>query len=58
MSLEKAIAHNKEHRKQYRGDKLIDPRCRNHGDDYISKENRTFSQLKNSDKNTKWKVYN
>lgn len=31
MSLDKAIAHGKEHRKPYRGCKAIDPTCRNHG---------------------------
>lgn len=31
MSLDKAIAHGKEHRKPYRGAKAIDGTCRNHG---------------------------
>lgn len=31
MSLEKAIEHGKEHRKQYRGAKAVDKSCRNHG---------------------------
>ncbi len=31
MSMDKAIEHGKEHRKQYRGGKAIDPCCRNHG---------------------------
>ena len=31
MSLEKAIAHGKEHRKAYRGSKRFDRSCRNHG---------------------------
>lgn len=31
MSLSKAIEHGKEHRKEYRGSKLIDKTCRNHG---------------------------
>ena len=31
MSLDKAIEHGKEHRKQYRGAKYIDRSCRNHG---------------------------
>jgi hypothetical protein len=31
MSLEKAIIHGKEHRKQYRGSKRFDCSCRNHG---------------------------
>lgn len=33
MSLDKAIKHGKEHRKQYRGAKAVDPTCRNHGTD-------------------------
>ena len=32
MSLDKAIKHGKEHRKQYTGSKAIDKSCRNHGD--------------------------
>lgn len=31
MSLDKAIEHGKEKRKQYRGAKAVDPQCRNHG---------------------------
>lgn len=31
MALDKAIEHNKEMRKPYRGAKAIDIRCRNHG---------------------------
>ena len=31
MSLDKAVSHNKEKRKAYRGAKAIDPTCRNHG---------------------------
>ena len=31
MSLDKAIIHGKEKRKQYRGSKAIDCTCRNHG---------------------------
>jgi len=31
MSLDKAIKSGKEHRKEYRGAKSIDPSCRNHG---------------------------
>lgn len=31
MSLDKAIEHGKEHRKEYRGSKAIDKTCRNHG---------------------------
>jgi hypothetical protein len=31
MSMDKAIIHGKEHRKQYRGAKAVDKTCRNHG---------------------------
>jgi hypothetical protein len=31
MTLDKAIAHGKEHRKPYRGAKAVDRTCRNHG---------------------------
>lgn len=31
MSLDKAIEHNKERRRPYRGAKSVDPECRNHG---------------------------
>lgn len=31
MSLDKAMEHGKEHREPYRGEKEIDPSCRNHG---------------------------
>lgn len=41
MSLNKAIKHNKEHRKEYRGAKAIDCTCRNHGSCDWCKRNRT-----------------
>lgn len=41
MSLDKAIAHGKEHRKPYRGSKAIDPLCRNHNWCPYCRENRT-----------------
>ena len=31
MSLDKAIKHGKEHRKEYHGNKAVDPMCRSHG---------------------------
>lgn len=31
MSLDKAVAHGKEHRQPYRKAKAVDPSCRNHG---------------------------
>lgn len=40
MSLDKAISHGKEHRKQYRGAKACDKTCRNHGSDDWAKNNR------------------
>jgi hypothetical protein len=42
MSLDKAIQHGKEKRKQYRGAKAFDPACRNHGDDDWSKTTEPF----------------
>jgi len=42
MSLDKSIAHGKEHRKPYRGSKAIDPSCRNHGGCPWCEENRKF----------------
>lgn len=40
MSLDKAIAHGREHRKPYRGAKAIDGSCRNHGGCPWCEENR------------------
>ena len=40
MSLDKSIAHGKEHRKPYRGSKAFDPSCRNHGGCPWCEENR------------------
>lgn len=40
MSLDKAIVHGKEHRKQYYGAKAIDGTCRNHGSCPWCRENR------------------
>ena len=40
MSLDKEIAHGKEHRKPYRGSKVIDGTCRNHGGCPWCEENR------------------
>ena len=50
MSLNKAIASGKEHRKQYRGAKAVDCTCRNHGDCDWCKENRLYKYLKRLDK--------
>ena len=40
MGLDKAIEHGKEHRKQYRGSKVFDRTCRNHGGCPCCKDNR------------------
>lgn len=50
MSLNKAIEHNKEHRKIYRGAKAVDPACRNHGSDPWDKSNRTYKNKKRLEK--------
>ena len=44
MSLDKAIEHGKEHRKQYRGSKAIDKTCRNHGGCDWCEENRKYKE--------------
>lgn len=46
MSFDKAIEHKKEHRKQYRGAKLVDSFCRNHGACPWCRENRQYKNLK------------
>lgn len=46
MSLDKAIEHGKEKRKQYRGAKSVDPSCRNHGTCPWDKSNRMIDTLK------------
>lgn len=48
MSLEQAINHGKEHRKQYHPNsaKSIDWSCRNHGECKWCAENRQFSDKK------------
>ena len=40
MSMDKAIKHGKEHRKEYRGSKAVDAWCRNHGRCVWCKKNR------------------
>ena len=42
MSLDKAIEHGKEKRKEYRGSKAIDKSCRNHGSCPWCERNRKF----------------
>lgn len=46
MSLEKAIKHGKEHRKQYYGCRAIDPFCRSHGNCSFCFEGRRHKVLK------------
>lgn len=46
MSLDKAIAHGKEHRKQYYGSKAIDKTCRSHGSCPWCQEKRKYKILK------------
>lgn len=46
MSLDKAIEHGKENRKQYRGSKSFDATCRNHKSCPWCKENRTYTSNK------------
>lgn len=45
MSLDKAIEHGKEHRKEYRGSKAIYKTCRNHGGCEWCEENRKHKYL-------------
>jgi hypothetical protein len=46
MGLEKAILHNKEHRKPYKDSRRFDRSCRNHGDCGYCFDNRTFFHKK------------
>lgn len=46
MSLDKAIKHGKEKRKVYRGSKIFDCQCRNHGSCEWCKQNRLYKNLK------------
>ena len=46
MSLDKAIAHNKEHRKIYYGTKSIDRTCCNHGSCVYCQANRQYKNKK------------
>ena len=46
MSLDKAIIHGKEHRKQYEGAKSVDKTCRNHGNCKWCHGNRTHKNDK------------
>ena len=44
--LDKAIKSGKEYRKEYRGSKLIDKTCRNHGSCPCCYQNRMFKSIK------------
>lgn len=46
MSLNKAIQHGKEHRKQYTGAQAIDRTCRNHGGCPLCEGNRLYNRRK------------
>jgi len=46
MSFDKAIEHNKEHRKPYRHSKAFDAQCRNHGGCPWCEENRQYKNIK------------
>lgn len=50
MSLDKAIKHKKEHRKEYRGSKAFDKTCRNHGGCPWCEENRKIHALKEEER--------
>lgn len=50
MSLDKAIQHGKERRKEYRGAKAIDATCRNHGSDEWSVEDRKHKHRKRKER--------
>lgn len=46
MTLDKAIEHGKEFRKQYRKAKAVDKTCRNHGSCEWCKSNRLYQSKK------------
>ena len=46
MSLDKAIEHGKEHRKEYHGAKAVDRTCRNHGSCEYCKQGRLHKYKK------------
>lgn len=50
MSLDKAILHKREWRKQYRGSKAIDRTCRNHGTCEFCKGNRLYRDNREKEK--------
>lgn len=50
MSLKKAIKYGKEYRQPYRGNKIFDKACRNHGGCPICEGNRKYKYLKTEQK--------
>lgn len=46
MSLDKAVKHKKEKRKEYKGAKAIDSTCRNHGTCPYCEGNRKYKNKK------------
>lgn len=50
MSLDKAIQHGKEKRKEYRGSARFDCTCRNHGSCSYCRNNRTIRDTRNSER--------
>lgn len=50
MSLNKAIATGKEHRKPYKGSKAADKTCRNHGSCSYCSNNRLYSRRKSEER--------
>ena len=46
MALNKAVKSGKEHRKEYKGAKAIDPHCRNHGPCPYCQSNRQHKYKK------------
>jgi hypothetical protein len=61
MSLEKAVEHKKEKRKPYRGSKVFDCTCRNHGSCSYCEGNRTLfdkkARLRVADQIDEWFGY-
>lgn len=55
MSLDKAIKHGKEKRKQYTGAKEVDATCRNHGSCLWCERCRLY-QSRKEDEKTKFKL--
>lgn len=57
MSLDKAIEHNKEYRKPYRGGKVVATSCRNHGWCPWCQGNRHYRTNRLEEKTKRWKNY-